>query len=87
MAKSDQSGVSRNGQCLAIAVMKYFPELDETQKGHMMQNKKELQSTNWIEDEQETHMVFLPQTQVDEISVNIKDMKNSMYTNQTGQSQ
>ena len=38
-----------------------------------------------MEEEQETHLVFLPQTWVQEISVNIKDMKNIMYTNQTGQ--
>ena len=42
----------------AKEAMIYFPESDETQKGHMWQNKQRLQSTKKIEDEQEMRMVF-----------------------------
>ena len=58
--------------------MKYLPELDKKQKGPMGQNKQGVQSTKELEEEQEPHMVHLPQTWLQEISINIEDMKHIM---------
>ena len=64
----------------AAAVMKYFPELDETQKGHMQQSRQGLQSTKTIKDKQEPQVIYTPQPRVREKSVHVKDMKHIMYT-------
>ena len=63
----------------ATAVLKYFPESDETQKG------QGLQSTTNIDSEQQPQVVFATQSRVREINVYIKDMKHIIYTDQTGQ--
>ena len=70
---------------MAAAVMKYFPESDKAQKGHMQQSKQGLQSMKQIKEEQEPHVVFSPQTRVREINVHIEDMECIMYTDHTRQ--
>ena len=70
---------------IASAVMKYFLESNEAKWGHMRQTMQEVYWTKKIGKEQEMLMVYLPQTQVQEISINIKYMKHIMYNDQTEQ--
>ena len=66
------------------AVMKYSLELDETQKQHMGQNKGGVHSTEKLVEAQNTHVVYMPQLWLQEMSINIEVMKNIMYINQKG---
>ena len=67
-----------------MAVIKYFPESDETQRGQRQQSKQGVQSTKELDEVQDTHVVHMPQLWLQEICINIEDMKHLMYTDQTG---
>ena len=69
----------------ATAVMKYYPESNETQKGHMCQNKQGLESTKTKNNVQEPQVVHSPQPRVREVRVNVEDIKHIMYTVQMEQ--
>ena len=66
------------------AVTKYFPKLDETQKGQRWQQRQGVQSTKENNDINNMHIPHMPQTRSREISINIDDMKLIMYSDQTG---
>ena len=51
----------------AMAVMKYYQESNETQKGHMHQNKQGVGSTKQKNNEQEPQVIHLPQMRVQEV--------------------
>ena len=61
------------------AVNKFFPESDETQKGHMNQQRENVRSTKPKPEEGKPR-----KGKQQEVSINVYDYKETMYTDQTG---
>jgi hypothetical protein len=70
-------------------VNKFFPESNETQKGHMRQSRQGVRSTKVINEdamlEAETHPKPTPGIKFKDVYLRVFDMsKKAMYTDQTG---
>ena len=67
------------------AVNKYFPESDETQKGHMKQSRQGVRSTKVkVKVEGEEAPTVKPHVKHSDIYVTVLDHKNTIYTDQPG---
>jgi len=70
-------------------IRKFFPESDETQKGHMKQTRQGVRSTKVIDEdamlEAETHPKPTPGVKIKDVYLRVFDTtKKAMYTNQPG---
>ncbi len=71
-------------------VLKYFPDLKETQKGHMKGQQKGIQSTKVRKPAEikikpgTEHIPLAPITQQEDIFVFVMDLADTIHTDQTG---
>ena len=64
------------------AILKYFPESDETQKGHMKSERQGVRSTKELK--KKKYLQPEPLKKEHDMFVKILDLKEVMYTDQTG---
>ena len=66
-------------------INKYFPEYNETQKGHMKQQKQGVRSTKVLDKDKQLHFQPTPGTKHKDVYLHVFDAtKKAMYTDQTG---
>jgi len=67
-------------------VAKYFPESEETQKGHMKGQRQGVRSTKQMEPPETEHderYIALPHDSKRDVLIIVYNLKNTMYTDQT----
>ena len=83
--KAIKAGIFTSWSMLtATAIAKHISESQETHKGHMPQQWQGVQSNPKKTVAEDMHIVHAPPHQSKKVSINIEDMKQLMYMDQTG---
>ena len=64
---------------------KFYPETDETPKGHMRQTRKVVRSTKERVVERDKNNEVVPRTKRHDLYVCVDQVKDTIYTDQTGE--